>query len=144
MRSETALTSASALSPTAGEPGAAEADAAKGRIEVRAATEADNDALLALTRATPMTGSIWLRIDRDPDFFRLLRLRGEGVVFVAARGREVLACISGSLRTAYVSGKPETVGYVGDMKVHPRFAGSRLVLRVIRALEAWFRSRGRS
>ncbi len=38
------------------------------RIEIREATESDNAGLLALTRATPMGGTIALRIDRDPDF----------------------------------------------------------------------------
>jgi predicted N-acetyltransferase YhbS len=111
-------------------------------IEIREAGEADNEALLALTRSTPMAGSISLRIDRDPDFFALLRLRGEGKVFVAVRGREVIGCISAALRTAYISGVPETVAYIGDMKVHPRFSGTRIALRLIQALEAHLRSIG--
>lgn len=110
------------------------------RIEIREAAEADNEALLALTRSTPMAGSISLRIDRDPDFFALLRLRGEGKVFVAVQGCEVIGCISAAMRTAYISGAPETVAYVGDMKVHPRFAGTRIALRLIQALEAHLRS----
>jgi predicted N-acetyltransferase YhbS len=108
-----------------------------GPIEIRAANEADNDGLLALTRATPMAGTISIRIDREPDFFALLRLRGKGKVFVAVREREVVGCISAAIRTAYVSGIPESVAYVGDMKVHPRFSGTRIALRMIRALEAY-------
>jgi predicted N-acetyltransferase YhbS len=106
------------------------------RFEIREANAADNEALLALTRATPMEGTISLRIDRDPDFFALLRLRGAGRVFVAARGRQVVGCITAALRTVYVGGVPETIAYVGDMKVHPRFSGSRVALRLIQALEA--------
>jgi predicted N-acetyltransferase YhbS len=112
------------------------------RIEIREAGETDNEALLALTRATPMDGTISLRIDRDPDFFALLRLRGAGRVFVAARGREVVGCISAALRTVYVGAVPETIAYVGDMKVHPKFSGSRVAVRVIQALEADLRSNG--
>lgn len=112
------------------------------RIEIREASEADNQSLLALTRLTPMGGTISLRIDRDPDFFALLRLRGEGKVFVAVRGCEVIACISAALRTAYISGVPETVAYVADMKVHPRFSGTRVLLRLSQALEAHLRSTG--
>jgi predicted N-acetyltransferase YhbS len=112
------------------------------RVEVREANEADNEALLALTRATPMQGTIALRIDRDPDFFALLRLRGEGKVFVAARGRELVGCISAALRTVYVGGIPETIAYVGDMKVHPGFSGSRVSLRLIQALERGLRVAG--
>ncbi len=112
------------------------------RVEIREASGSDNEALLALTRATPMDGTISLRIDRDPDFFALLRLRGPSRVFVAARGREVVGCISAALRTVYVGGVPETIAYVGDMKVHPKFSGSRVAVRVIRALEADLRSNG--
>jgi GNAT superfamily N-acetyltransferase len=111
-------------------------------VVIREAVEGDNEPLLALTRSTPMAGSISLRIDRDPDFFALLRLRGEGKVYVAVRGREVIGCISAALRTAYVSGVPETVAYVGDMKVHPRFSGTRIALRLIQTLEAHLRSVG--
>jgi ribosomal protein S18 acetylase RimI-like enzyme len=112
------------------------------RVEVREASEADNEGLLALTRATPMAGTISLRIDRDPDFFALLRLRGKGKVFVASRGHEVVGCISAALRTVYVGGVPETIAYVGDMKVHPRFSGSRVALRLIQALESDLRLAG--
>jgi predicted N-acetyltransferase YhbS len=109
-------------------------------IEIREAGTADNQALLALTRSTPMDGIISLRIDRDPDFFALLRLRGEGKVFVAVLGGEVIGCISAALRTAYISGVPETVAYIGDMKVHPRFSGTRIALHLIQALETYLRS----
>jgi GNAT superfamily N-acetyltransferase len=111
-------------------------------VVIREAVEGDNETLLALTRSTPMAGSISLRIDRDPDFFALLRLRGEGKVYVAVRRREVIGCISAALRTTYVSGVPETVAYVGDMKVHPRFSGTRIALRLIQTLEAHLRSVG--
>ena len=112
------------------------------RVEIREANEADNEALLALTRATPMEGTISLRIDRDPDFFALLRLRGEGKVLVASRGCDVAGCISAALRTVYVGGVPETIAYVGDMKVHPKFSGSRVALRLIQALERGLRLAG--
>jgi predicted N-acetyltransferase YhbS len=113
-----------------------------GSIEIRPATRADNEGLLALSRATPMAGTIALRIDRDPDFFALLRMRGESIVYVAVRGYEVIGCISAALRTVYISGAPETAAYVGDMKVHPRSSGSRIALRLIQALEAYLKSAG--
>ena len=111
-------------------------------LGIREATQADNDGLLALTRTTPMAGTIALRIDRDPDFFALLRMRGESVVFVAERGGEIVGSISAALRTVYISGVPETAAYIGDMKVHPRFSGSRIALRLIQALDAYLRAAG--
>ncbi len=112
------------------------------RVEIRQASEADNDELIALTRMTPMDGGISLRIDREPDFFALLRLRGKSKVFVAVRGPQVIGCISAALRTAYISGVPETIAYIGDMKVHPSFSGSLVAVRLIKALEADLRLNG--
>jgi len=112
------------------------------RIEIRQADEADNEELIALTRMTPMDGAISLRIDREPDFFALLRLRGQSKVLVAARGRQVIGCISVALRAAYISGVPETIAYIGDMKVHPSFSGSPIAVRLIKALEADMRLAG--
>jgi predicted N-acetyltransferase YhbS len=112
------------------------------RIEIRPADEADNQGLLALTRITPMAGTISLRIDRDPDFFALLRLRGTSKVFVAAREGQIIGCVSVALRTAYISGVPETIAYIGDMKVHPSFSGSLVAMRLIKALEADMRRAG--
>src|SRR6266853_2895853 len=106
------------------------------RVEIRQASEADNDELIALTRMTPMDGAISLRIDREPDFFALLRLRGKSKVFVAVRGPQVIGSISAALRTAYISGVPETIAYIGDMKVHPSFSGSLVAVRLIKTLEA--------
>jgi hypothetical protein len=106
------------------------------RIEIRLAEKADNQGLLALSRITPMAGAISLRIDRDPDFFALLRLRGKSKVFVAVRDGEVIGCISAASRTAYLSGVPEIIAYIGDMKIHPRFSGSRISIRLLTALRA--------
>src|SRR6202522_2579569 len=112
------------------------------RIEIRQADETDNEGLLTLTRITPMAGAISLRTDREPDFFALLRLRGRSKVFVAARGREVVGCVSVALRTAYISKVPETIAYIGDMKVHPRFSGSPVAVSLIKALETDMRLAG--
>jgi hypothetical protein len=109
-------------------------------IEIRPANEDDNEGLLALTRAAPMAGTISIRIDREPDFFALLRLRGNGKVFAAVRAGEIVGCFSAAIRTVYVSGIPESVAYVGDMKVNPRFAGNRIASRLIYELEDYLRS----
>src|SRR5205823_2940489 len=97
---------------------------------------------LALTRATPMRGTIALRVDRDPDFFRLLRLRGETKVLVATSDGELAACASGTTTTAFIGRRPEKVGYAGDLKVHPRFAGNRLVPRLIGEVVEHLQSQG--
>lgn len=103
-------------------------------IVIREASVDDNEALLALTAATPMLGAVSLRIDRGPDFFGLLKLRGKAKVLVATHRGRVIGCISAAVRLAFVGGTPQPIGYIGDVKVHPSFAGSRIVLRLISAL----------
>ena len=111
-------------------------------IEIREATDADNEALLALTRATPMGGRIALRIDRDPDFFALLRARGEAVIYVAKHDEEVIGCLSAAIHMSYVRGTLEKIAHVGDMKVHPAFRGRQVTLRLIAALHARLQAEG--
>lgn len=87
--------------------------------EIREASRADNGRLLDLTRATPMPGAIGLRIDREPDFFRLQALRGKGRVLVQEECGEIQGCISLSHRTVRAAKRERTLWYVGDLKVHP-------------------------
>jgi ribosomal protein S18 acetylase RimI-like enzyme len=111
-------------------------------VEIREAIETDNEALLALTKLTPMAGRISLRIDRDPDFFALSRARGESTVFVATARGDVIGCVSVSLHDAYVEGKLERIAHGNDLKVHPAFAGRRIGVRLLLAAENSLRSRG--
>ena len=100
-------------------PMEAQGSAAPDAIEIREAVQADNQALLELTRMTPMAGNISLRIDRDPDFFALPRARGETVVFVATCEGKVIGCMSASIHAAYIDGAIENVAHATDLKVHP-------------------------
>jgi predicted N-acetyltransferase YhbS len=127
---------------TMDDPRAADNTDAVDRIEIREATNADNDALLVLTRATPMGGRISLRIDREPDFFSLLRARGDAVVYVATHDQEVIGCLSAAIHSSYVRGTLEKIAHVGDMKVHPNFRGRRVTLRLIAALQVHLQSEG--
>ncbi len=109
-------------------------------IAIRLATPADNSALLALTRATPMAGRIALRLDRDPDFFALLRERGDFVLFVAVHQNQIIGCMSAAIYPAYIQGRLEQIAHVGDLKVHPGFTGRRLALHLVSAIEHHLRA----
>jgi len=88
-----------------------------------------------------MPGSIGLRIDRDPDFFRLLSLRGAGSVLVDEELGELRGCISVSGRTAWVAGQKRAVWYAGDMKVHPGHRKKGVGAGLAVAALEWFRER---
>jgi GNAT superfamily N-acetyltransferase len=94
---------------------------------VRLATENDNQALIELAAACPMEGDLSLRIDRAPDFFALNRLEGDrwkvGVID-GEHGRPI-ACVATAERRAWMHGRPVTLIYAGDLKVHPEHRGTR-------------------
>lgn len=90
------------------------------RFEIRRANELDNAGLLELTRQTPMSGRIRLRIDRDPDFFALARHRGDSEVFVAVREERVIASFSVTLTPAWVGGRQISGAYIADLKAIDR------------------------
>jgi len=89
-----------------------------------------------------MGGRIALRIDREPDFFRLLRARGKAIVYVAIHEEVVVGCLSAAVHVAYVRGVPEKIAHVGDMKVHPRFRGKGVTLRLIGVLQVRLQAEG--
>ena len=90
-------------------------------IHYRLATPADNEQLIALTALCGMDGEISLRIDRYPNFFSLLQLRGPTNVFVAETSGEIIGCVCVSLQQVYVGKEILPLRYIGDFKVAPAF-----------------------
>ncbi|MBD0831575.1 GNAT family N-acetyltransferase [Aestuariibaculum sediminum] len=86
-------------------------------VKYRLATYKDNDQLLKLTSATAMPGTISLRIDRFPDFFRLNELRGETKVYAAEDNGLIIGCISVSRQNVYLLNKAHPMWYVSDLRV---------------------------
>lgn len=86
-------------------------------IHYRLATPQDNAQLMALTAAADMAGDVSFRIDRQPDFFQLLRMRGESKVFVALEGKSIIGSLSVSTQKVYVGGEIFPIQYIGDFKV---------------------------
>jgi predicted N-acetyltransferase YhbS len=106
-------------------------------FSVRLATEADNEQLLALTRACPMGGSIALCTERDPNFFALTELQGDPTyVAVAEDGDgQIVGCASLAFRHVYVDGKETPCLYAGDLKVAPAARGTTVVHRLHELLD---------
>jgi hypothetical protein len=94
---------------------------------VRLATPEDNAALIDLAAACPMEGDVALRIDRAPDFFALNRLEGDRWTVAVVDGPEgaPIACVAAAERRAWLHGRPATIVYAGDLKVHPDFRNVR-------------------
>ncbi|RTL60259.1 MAG: GNAT family N-acetyltransferase [Sphingobacteriales bacterium] len=101
---------------------------------VRRATIQDNEKLIALTGLAPMEGIISLRIDRKPDFFELLRKRGNYIVLVAELEQQLIGSVSCSMHYAVVNGNVYPVYYLGDLKVHPLYTRSPVAFRLLKAM----------
>lgn len=86
-------------------------------IQYRLATREDNAQLIELTAASGMMGETAIRIDRKPDFFKLLELRGDTKVFIALDRETIIGSLSVSLQQVYVGGRTFPVQYIGDFKV---------------------------
>ena len=97
---------------------------------VRKANTDDNQRLLALTKKAPMKGSLQLRIDRDPDFFEILRRRGDYQTFVIEDKDQIIASWSIVAHQVYVNGSRITLNYLRDLKLDPEYHGSLAIYRL--------------
>lgn len=103
-------------------------------ISYRLATTNDNQQLIDLTASSGMAGDIGLRIDRKPDFFALLQMRGDTKVFVAEENKRIIGCICVSLQQVYVGGAIYPLRYIGDFKVHEAYRNRGVGLQLCNAM----------
>lgn len=106
----------------------------KSNILIREAIDSDNEEILNLTSITPMKAEISIRIDRSPDFFRLLDIRGDSFVLVAEMMNKIIGTFSASTVDVYINGKPEKVCYLGDFKIDPHYHRSTTAARLAKAM----------
>src|SRR5215213_9664552 len=103
-------------------------------IKYQLATNNDNQQLINLTAASGMKGDIALRIDRKPDFFKLLHMRGESKVLVAIDNDTIIGSLCVSLQQVYVGGEILPLYYIGDFKVAEGFRNKGVGLQLCNEL----------
>ncbi|HYK44211.1 MAG TPA: GNAT family N-acetyltransferase [Parafilimonas sp.] len=107
------------------------------KFTIRDAIQNDSDKLIELTALTPMKGIIGLRIDRKPDFFKLLRLGDSYLALVATTIENDIVGFFAAVRTRLcLSGKETIAWYVRDLKVHPAYKGSSVGFRLVKTMQA--------
>jgi predicted N-acetyltransferase YhbS len=100
---------------------------------VRIARQADNPALLELSRQTPMAADLVVSIDRAPDYFCLSNLQGNNpVIFVAEKDSKLIGAIGFSFRTVFFKGKPLEIAYIGGIKIDRDFQKSLVAFRLMK------------
>jgi hypothetical protein len=104
-------------------------------ILYRLATNDDNQQLIELTSDSGMAGDIALRIDRKPDFFKLLNMRGESKVFVAVDGDQIVGSVCVSKEDVYVGGQIYPLQYLGDFKIAEPYRNKFIGFRLCKLLE---------
>jgi len=99
-------------------------------VRYRLATEEDNLKLIQLTAASAMAGDIGLRIDRKPNFFSLLQMRGDTKIFVGEENDIIVGAICVSLQKVYVGGEIFPLQYIGDFKVAEQYRNKGIGLQL--------------
>ncbi len=89
-------------------------------LPIRLATPQDNTALLKLFSSVPMQGSLSLSTERSPDFFQLFNIQqAKTECWIYEVDHEILGMGSLSVRPGWINGEPQTVAYLGDLRVAP-------------------------
>jgi acetyltransferase (GNAT) family protein len=99
------------------------------------ATRDDDEGIRALVAETPLPGRIRIRLQREPDYFAGCATMGPFTQVLVAKERDrVVGVACRAVRTLYVNGAREDVGYLSQLRVHPSYRGLALVQRGFRKL----------
>lgn len=99
---------------------------------IRLAEDSDNENLLGLCRI-PVSGSIQLALEREPDYFAGASVQAETpeVYVCLHRTGRFAGMFHVGYRTVYIHRKPTPVRYFCDLRIHPDFQRSRLLFEMM-------------
>lgn len=83
---------------------------------IRRADPKDNKSLHLLTESLPMEGDFSLRIERKPDFFALLKKRGDSETYVVTHDDKIEGSITLSKKEYLIKGKVYPSAIISDVK----------------------------
>src|SRR5713101_4196874 len=99
-------------------------------LTVDFAAPADDAGIRGLLRRQAMPGRISLAFPRDPDFSLGCAITGDDYKIVVARSAdEIVGVACRSVRHVFINGRPERLGYLGQLRLDDRFRGRFLVSR---------------
>jgi hypothetical protein len=88
------------------------------------ATDADEAELRRLLRENPMQGTISLSFEREPNYFHAATIEGSFHQTLVAREAdtgEIIGVGNRSVRPMFVNGKVQEIGYMSQLRIHPRY-----------------------
>ena len=101
-------------------------------VVVDVAHPADDGGIRRLLRQQVIPGHIRLAFPREPDFSLGCSVTGDEYRILVARSQSdgaVVGVACRSVRQVYVNGRPQRLGYLGQLRIHERFRGRWLVSR---------------
>ena len=102
-----------------------------GGVRFAVADASDDADLRTLLRANPMGGWVRIAMEREPRYFAEL-VRGEEHQAVIARDRTSGECVGMCARTvrpAYINGEVRPLGYIGELRIAPKYRHRFHVIR---------------
>jgi len=88
-------------------------------VEIREATQNDNEALLELQKKCPMGVDFVVAVDSSPDYFARSRPYKDWHVFAAVENQQIIGSIACTIDTRLIQGKPTKTAYLYGMIVDP-------------------------
>ncbi len=105
-------------------------------IIIERALLSDNSAICELCKI-PMTGNISLTMERDPDYFINAGIQNQDVeIYVCRQQNRLAGVFSVGKRTVFYNGSPKQLRYFSDLRIHPDFQKSMLLIRMSRFLKS--------
>jgi len=102
-------------------------------VKIRIATREDNQALLELSRQSPMAAKLVVNNDRTPDYFYIDELLGDKpVVFVAEKNQRIVGTIAIVFRSVRYQGETLSIAYIGGIKIENPSENSLLTFRLMK------------
>lgn len=109
-------------------------------IVVREAGTEDGPSLVRLFAAAPVRAGTDFILDRGPDFFGLLRARGQFRTFIAEEDGRLAGSATALWHDARESGASERVGEIVDVRAAEWARGGRAVIPLLNAVSDAFRA----
>jgi len=105
-------------------------------MEFRLAKPTDDDAIRQLLSEIPLDGTLKIRFQREPSFFKSIDAQGiPNQTVVGTIDGKVMAVASQNLQKVYINGIEKTLGYISNLRFHPNARNGISLIKGIRYFE---------
>src|SRR5580765_4769203 len=102
---------------------------------IRKALSSDSAGLTRLASLISIGNSIVIRIDRQPDFFHLLRIRGNYTVWIAEdTNGTIVGSFSETKQALVLNGKKRGISCLSDLMIHPEYQKTNIACMLVKAM----------